>query len=61
MQTLQQFTKKIKIESIYKSNLNVKLKGLGAETNGLYYKTITIVIMTIISDATNCGVTNDHN
>ncbi len=24
--------------------------------SGLYYKTITIVIMTIVSDAPNCGV-----
>ncbi len=29
--------------------------------SGLYYKTITIVIMTIVSDAPNCGVTYDHN
>jgi len=29
---------------------------------GLYYKTITIIIMTIVSDAPNCGViTYDHN
>jgi hypothetical protein len=31
------------------------------ETCGLYYKTITIIIMTIISDAPNCGVTYDRN
>ncbi len=30
-QTLQIFTKIIKTESIYKSNLNSKLEGLGAE------------------------------
>jgi hypothetical protein len=28
---------------------------------GLYYKTITIVIMTIVSDAPNCGITYDRN
>ncbi len=28
---------------------------------GLYYKTITIVIMTIVSDAPNCAVTYDCN
>ncbi len=32
------------------------------KTCGLYYKTITIVIMTIVSDAQNCGViTYDRN
>jgi hypothetical protein len=31
------------------------------EGSGLYYKTIMIVIMTIISDASNCGVTYDRN
>jgi hypothetical protein len=30
-------------------------------TCGLYYKTITIVIMTILSDATIWSVTYDHN
>ncbi len=29
--------------------------------SGLYYKTITIVIMTIISDATIWSITNDRN
>jgi len=29
--------------------------------SGLYYKTIMIIIMTIISDAPNCGVTYNHN
>ncbi len=39
-----------------------------AETNtlayfscGLYYKTVMIIIMTIISDAPNCGITYNHN
>jgi hypothetical protein len=31
------------------------------KTSGLYYKIITIVIMTIVSDAPNCGVTYDRN
>ena len=32
------------------------------EASGVYYKTITIVIMMIISDAPNCGIiTYDHN
>jgi hypothetical protein len=31
------------------------------DTNGLYYKTITIVIMTIVSDATICSITYDRN
>ncbi len=30
-------------------------------TSGLYYKTITIIIMTIVSDATVWSVTYDHN
>jgi hypothetical protein len=31
-------------------------------TSGLYYKTITIVIMMIVSEAPNCGViTYDRN
>ncbi len=29
--------------------------------SSLYYKTIMIVIMTIVSDATNCSVTYDLN
>ncbi len=29
--------------------------------SGLYYKTITIVILTIVSDAPNCGITYNHN
>ena len=30
--------------------------------SGLYYKAITIVIMTTVSDAPNCGaITYDHN
>jgi hypothetical protein len=35
-QTLQQFTKIIKTESIYKSNYNAKLKGLVDETKQSY-------------------------
>ncbi len=31
------------------------------QTNGLYYKTITIVIMMIVSDATVWSITYDHN
>ncbi len=31
------------------------------EFSGLYYKTITIVIMTIVSDATIWSVTYDRN
>jgi hypothetical protein len=31
------------------------------EPCGLYYKTITIVIITIASDAPNCGITYDRN
>ncbi len=31
---LQLFAKTIKIESIFKSNLNAKLEGLGTETKG---------------------------
>jgi hypothetical protein len=31
------------------------------DTSGLYYKTITIIIMTIVSDAPNCSVTYDRN
>ncbi len=30
-------------------------------TSGLNYKTITIIIMTIVSDATIWSVTYDHN
>jgi hypothetical protein len=30
-------------------------------TSGLYYKTITIVIMTIVSDATIWSITYDRN
>ncbi len=33
----------------------------GFESSGLYYKTITIIIMTIISDATIWSVTYDRN
>ncbi len=29
--------------------------------SGLYYKTITIIIMTIVSDAPNCDITYDRN
>jgi hypothetical protein len=32
-----------------------------SNTCGLYYKTITIIIMTIVSDAPNCGITYDRN
>jgi len=31
------------------------------DTSGLYYKTIMIIIMTIVSDAPNCSVTYDRN
>ncbi len=30
-------------------------------TSGLYYKNIMIIRMTIVSDATSCGVTYNHH
>jgi hypothetical protein len=46
---------------LVKSSANdQKFKGSNP-ASGLYYKTITIIIMTIVSDATIWSVTYDHN
>ncbi len=39
----------------------LKMLSSDEHTSGLYYKTITIVIMMIISDATIWSVTYDRN
>ncbi len=34
---------------------------LPIQDHGLYYKNITIIRMTIVSDATSCGITYDRH
>jgi hypothetical protein len=51
-----------KEESLFFDRIGDKGWFTDPSTYGLYYKTITIVIMTIVSDAPNCGIiTYNHN
>jgi hypothetical protein len=56
------FSEKVKTWSKKHINKTCQLKpGKGAGICGLYYKTLTIIIKTIVSDATVWSVTYDHN
>jgi hypothetical protein len=50
---------KVKWRSLPKSTSKFTPKNVGTGSSGLYYKTITIIIMTIVSDATIWSVTFD--
>jgi hypothetical protein len=52
----------IQEESLFYHRVSDKGWFTDPSTCSLYYKTITIVIMMIVSDAPNCGIiTYDHN